>query len=82
MTLPGYALLTLLATGPQPIPSDTTFTLPITVVDDAPAIDGFIDPDEWRGGAVATDFIQLEPRQSDPATERTEVLIMQDERAI
>ncbi len=82
MMLPSSLLLTLVAISPQAVPSDTTFTLPIAVAEDAPTIDGVIGSDEWQVGAVATDFLQMEPRQGDPASERTEVMVMQDQGAI
>lgn len=43
-----------------------------------PVIDGAVDEEEWRGGAVASDFVQFEPRRGEPSTARTEVLVLYD----
>ena len=42
-------------------------------------VDGRLDEVEWQGTPVATDFIQSEPREGDPATEDTEVWVAYDE---
>ncbi|MBF8305099.1 MAG: Carb-bd dom fam9 protein [Acidobacteria bacterium] len=43
-----------------------------------PVIDGEIGEDEWNAAAVATDFIQFEPRRGDPSQVRTEALVLYD----
>ena len=40
------------------------------------------DPSVWGGAQVATDFIQSEPIEGNPASERTEVRVGYDEEAI
>ncbi|MCZ6769625.1 MAG: DUF5916 domain-containing protein [Acidobacteria bacterium] len=42
-------------------------------------IDGNLDEAEWRLAQPATDFTQNEPREGEPATERTEVRLLYDE---
>ncbi|MBE3096672.1 MAG: hypothetical protein IMZ44_06020, partial [Planctomycetes bacterium] len=41
-------------------------------------IDGSVTDTEWKGAAVATDFVQYEPRRGEPATVKTEALVMYD----
>ena len=47
--------------------------------DEVPRIDGVLDEAFWKQAAVATDFIQFEPRAGEPATQRTEVLVVYTE---
>ena len=49
---------------------------------EAPAIDGRLDEDVWEGAEPFTDFVQAEPFEGEPATERTEVRILFDDEAI
>ncbi|HUE95880.1 MAG TPA: DUF5916 domain-containing protein, partial [Longimicrobiaceae bacterium] len=49
-------------------------------VEQAPAIDGFLDDPAWQSAHVITDFIQQEPNEGAPVSERTEVRILYDER--
>ena len=60
-----------LASLPQSVPQDTAFVLRAAVADSAPTIDGVVGDLEWSGAAVATDFIQYEPRLGEPADLRT-----------
>jgi hypothetical protein len=41
-------------------------------------IDGNLDEETWRAAEVARDFVQSEPREGQPATERTEVRVLFD----
>ena len=43
-------------------------------------LDGVLDDDAWRGAVPATDFTQSEPRDGQPATEATEVLVLFDDQ--
>lgn len=45
-----------------------------------PAVDGRLDDDAWSTAAVASAFVQAEPRQGEPATDRTEVRVIFDDR--
>ncbi len=47
-------------------------------VDGKPSIDGRLDEEEWLLAAVIDDFVQQEPSEGDPATERTVVRLMYD----
>ncbi len=49
---------------------------------EAPAIDGRLDEDVWENAEPFTDFIQSEPVEGQPATERTEVRILFDNEAV
>lgn len=51
-------------------------------VDETPVIDGMLDEPIWQDAPVLTDFTQRIPRDGDPATERTEVRILQGEDAL
>jgi hypothetical protein len=43
-----------------------------------PVIDGVVGDEEWSGASVASDFVQFEPRRGEPASGRTDVLILYD----
>ena len=45
-------------------------------------LDGRLDEDAWRSALPATDFRQNQPREGEPATQRTEVRFLFDEAAI
>ena len=45
-------------------------------------LDGVLDEDAWRTAAPASDFVQAEPREGQPATERTDVRILFDRDAL
>ena len=44
-----------------------------------PVMDGIVDESSWTLAEVATNFLQREPREGQPATERTEVRILYDD---
>ncbi len=47
-------------------------------VDEAPVLDGVLDDAVWQRASVIDQFVQQEPEEGAPATERTEVLILYD----
>lgn len=47
-----------------------------------PRIDGMLDEDVWKLAQPATDFIQRDPDEGKPATERTEVYVLYDDHAL
>ncbi len=47
-------------------------------VSSRPEIDGVLDEALWQGASLISDFIQQEPNEGAPATERTEVLVLYD----
>lgn len=44
-----------------------------------PVVDGALDEPFWRDAAAASEFVQADPREGAPATERTEVLVAFDD---
>src|SRR5262245_10679581 len=58
------------------------FTIPAVRVDHAPRIDGVLDDAEWAKAPVVETFVQQEPREGTPATERTEVRVLYDSRQL
>ena len=63
-------------------PSTTARVAQAAPVEEAPLIDGKVDDDVWRQAEVITDFIQAERYEGEPATEKTEVRILYDDRNI
>ena len=53
-----------------------------TRIHEPPRIDGVLAEEEWGSAAVIDKFIQQEPSEGDPATERTVVRLMYDEDAL
>ena len=53
-----------------------------TRVETAPAIDGHLDDPVWQAAIPITGFVQAEPLDGQPATERTEVRIVYDEETL
>jgi hypothetical protein len=49
---------------------------------DAPIIDGALDEPIWQRAALVDTFTQQEPVEGEPATERTEVRLLYDARAL
>jgi len=45
-----------------------------------PKIDGFLEPEIWDQAPAATNFIQKQPAEEEPASEDTEVRILYDEK--
>ena len=53
----------------------------IRIADSLPVvIDGRLDEEAWRMAVPATDFMQMDPLNGEPATERTEVRIVYDQK--
>ena len=44
-----------------------------------PVLDGIVDDDAWSAAEVASDFLQRDPVEGQPASERTEVRILHDD---
>ncbi len=51
-------------------------------VSQPPQIDGFLNDEAWNLAQPATDFIQRDPDEGRPATERTEVRVLYDDEAL
>ncbi len=59
-----------------------TFELAAAKAARPPVVDGRVEDAEWAGAALATDFIQYEPRRGEPSPFRTEALVLYDERNV
>jgi len=66
--------------GPPEIPatisSDPFVLQAVRVQEEVPVIDGFLDDGAWENAPVAGGFVQLEPEEGQPATERSEVRVL------
>ncbi len=49
---------------------------------EAPVLDGLVSEASWDGADVASDFLQREPNEGQPASERTEVRILYDDENV
>jgi len=54
----------------------------VTITQTPPVIDGVINDDEWAPGEWAGDFIQYQPDDGKPATQKTEFKVLLDENNI
>ena len=54
------------------------YRVPAVRVDEGPVLDGVLDEAVWQQASVIDEFVQQEPEEGAPATERTEVLILYD----
>ena len=54
----------------------------IRAVRGAPELDGVLDDQVWARAPVATDFIQRDPDEGEPGTERTEVRVVYTDAAL
>jgi hypothetical protein len=73
--------------GAAPATAQTVFPPPVeaerlrlngTPVGDRMRIDGRLDEASWQRATMAADFRQIEPKQGEPATHRTEVRVLYD----
>ncbi|MEE2846140.1 MAG: hypothetical protein VX956_06660, partial [Gemmatimonadota bacterium] len=53
-----------------------------TRVEEAPTIDGILDDASWMAGSSLGDFVQRDPMEGEPVSERTEVRILYDDEAV
>lgn len=61
-----------------PVPHAAAVALPAAQIE----LDGRLDEAAWSQAVAATDFRQMEPREGEPAQQRTEVRILYDDAAI
>ena len=54
------------------------YKVPAVRVDEGPVLDGVLDDAVWQRASVIDEFVQQEPEEGAPATERTEVRILYD----
>jgi hypothetical protein len=78
---PTGATPTLSGRGQAQTPSER-YNIEPTRTAEPPRLDGVLEDAEWRNAAVIDDFVQQEPSEGDPATERTVVRLMYDEHAL
>jgi len=85
------AALALIALGGMPRPlqaQDSTATHPARTMQAVrlnpppPKIDGVLDDPIWQTAPIATDFVQKDPDEGKPASERTTVQIAYDDEAL
>ena len=55
-----------------------TYKIRAVLVDEGPTLDGSLEDAVWQLGALVDMFVQQEPDEGSPATERTEVRILHD----
>jgi hypothetical protein len=77
----GAALLFLLALS-SAVAGDNPRTVRAVRIATAPRIDGVLDEAEWRSAVPATEFIQRDPDEGKPATERSEIRVLYDDEAL
>ncbi|HEU5358023.1 MAG TPA: DUF5916 domain-containing protein [Gemmatimonadales bacterium] len=87
MLITGLILGTILgAPGPRPKPDSTTTTHNAEVRAARTAarvtIDGALDDAAWQAATPVGDFLQRQPKEGAPASERTEVRVLYDDEAI
>ena len=64
------------------LPSSERYNIEPTRIENGPDLDGALDEDVWLTAAVIDDFVQQEPSEGEPATERTIVRFMYDEQSL
>ena len=77
-----YAAAIPSVNGQAPSPPDVAARRLSTEESTELRIDGLLDERAWEAAARATGFRQREPSEGDPATERTEVLVLFDDATL
>ncbi|MGE0158531.1 MAG: DUF5916 domain-containing protein [Gemmatimonadales bacterium] len=62
--------------------SHSNYRIPAVQVPRGPTIDGILDDDVWASAALIDDFVQQEPDEGAPVTERTEVRVLYDTQTL
>ena len=75
-------LVTAQALPPSGVPSNEEKRVSAVRITEPLEVDGRLDEAAWRLGEPATDFIQQEPAEGEPATRRTEVRFVYDDVAL
>ncbi len=75
------ALVYALIVGPD-VQAQQAPAASASAITSAPVIDGRLDDDAWAEGQVLTGFIQREPTEGRPVSERTEVRVAYDGEAL
>jgi TolB-like protein len=71
-------ILTNESTGTDNLLPSERYRVEPAQVDQGPQVDGYLDEEVWQGAAIIDEFIQQEPSEGDPATERTVVRLLYD----
>ena len=71
-------MVPVLSAAAQLPTSSTTRTIAAYPVQDAIAVDGHLDENEWRDAPLANEFVQSEPHTGNAGTEKTEVRVLFD----
>ena len=77
-----FAILLMASAFGFPALAEDRHALVIPRIQKAPTIDGILDDECWAKASVAKDFRQRHPEEGAPATEKTEVKICRDDRAL
>ncbi len=64
------------------LPASERYRVEPRRVEEGPRIDGTLDEEVWLAAAMIDDFVQQEPSEGDPATERTVVRLIYDANAL
>ena len=65
-----------------PVVTGKPSTLFLRKVEQAPVIDGNLSDPCWKNAPLAKDFIQRQPDEGQPVTEKTEVRVCRDENTL
>ncbi len=65
-----------------PLSASSARVAKATMVKTPPVIDGRLDDEAWKSATLFSDFVQREPLEGSPGTERTEVRLMTDGEAL
>jgi hypothetical protein len=68
--------------GLRRLPASAEVATAIRAIPSAPSIDGMLDDEAWLSAPVISDFIQRDPDEGEPATERTEAKILYTDNAL
>lgn len=60
------------------VPNRERYQLPAVRVERGPVVDGVLDDEVWARAALIKEFVQQEPNEGAPGTERTEVRVLYD----
>ena len=64
------------------LPSSERYRVEPTRVDNAPRLDGSLNDEVWQQAVIIDDFVQQEPAEGAPATERTVVRLIYNSSAL
>ena len=80
---PGAAAMTEVPAAPRTIRAPGVApSMVVGRAPEVPVLDGLVNESIWDGADVASDFLQREPNEGQPASERTEVRILYDDENV